>query len=378
MGEAIRRCVPERRAGGLQAIGDNCAVSDADFGMRLLEYLRARLREPALAYAEEPTRVSGGFDTRIFAFRLRSALPAYAGPLILRLLGPHDHPARALREAVTQNTLAELGYPAPRVLLASADVAPLGGAFLVMERLPGKALTEAGPITIGRVLVEMQSRLHALDADVLLRALEREDRASTASSGLSLDPGMMTRGGQLAQLERRIARGSLDGLGAGMAWLVARRPPEPERRVICHGDFHPYNILVSGTTVTGVIDWPNAVVADAACDVASTKSILSLAPLDMLEAPWALRWLIRGLRPVMINRYLAGYQRSRPLDSSALAYYEAFCCMRLLVRTAENRLRPGALNPLDASSFGDVLAVRFARLTGISPMLPPVKRIPGP
>jgi hypothetical protein len=51
--------------------------------------------------------------------------------------------------------------------------------------------------------------------------------------------------------------------------------------------------------------------------------------------------------------------------------------MRLLVRTAENRLRPGPLNPLDASSFGDALAARFASITGISPMLPPVKMIPG-
>jgi hypothetical protein len=32
-----------------------------------------------------------------------------------------------------QNALATLGYPAPRVLAASADPAPLGGGFLVMD-----------------------------------------------------------------------------------------------------------------------------------------------------------------------------------------------------------------------------------------------------
>jgi len=31
------------------------------------------------------------------------------------------------------------------------------------------------------------------------------------------------------------------------------------------------------------------------------------------------------------------------------------------------------LNPLDASSFGERLAVRFARITGIGPALPPVR-----
>ena len=80
-------------------------MPDADLGRRLLEYLRARLGDPALDFAEAPASVSGGFDTRIFAFRLRGAARAYAGPLILRLFGARDHPARALREAVTQNEL---------------------------------------------------------------------------------------------------------------------------------------------------------------------------------------------------------------------------------------------------------------------------------
>ncbi len=351
-------------------------MADADLGRGLLEYLRARLGEPGLEFSESPASVSGGFDTRIFAFRLRRAPPAYTGPLILRLLGPHDNPARALREAVTQNTLAELGYPAPRSLLATADLAPLGGAFLVMERLPGKALTEAGVFRIRRLLLEMQLRLHALDADVLLRALEREDMASAAAGGPALGRDAMTLGGHLGQLERRVARGSFDGLAAGIEWLLEHRPPEPGRRVICHGDFHPQNILVSGTVVTGVIDWPNAIVADAAYDVASTRTILSLTPVEVLAVPAALRWLIRRLRPVMVKRYLAAYERHRPLEPRALAYYEALSCMRLLVRTAENRSRPGPgpLNPLDASSFGEILAARFSRITGVSPGLPAVTK----
>jgi aminoglycoside phosphotransferase (APT) family kinase protein len=103
-----------------------------DLASALLDYLRARLDERGLELPEPLTPISGGFDTRIFAFRLRGAAPALAGPLILRLLGPQHDPARVLRERVTQNTLAGLGYPAPRVLLACPDAAPLGGAFLIM------------------------------------------------------------------------------------------------------------------------------------------------------------------------------------------------------------------------------------------------------
>jgi aminoglycoside phosphotransferase (APT) family kinase protein len=350
-------------------------VAEADLGRGLLAYLRARLAAPSLEFAEPPTSVTGGFDTRIFAFRLRRAPPAYEGPLILRLLGPRDNPARALREAVTQNTVADLGYPAPRSLLATADTAPLGGAFLIMERRPGHALSESPLFSIRRILLEAQLELHALDADVLLRALAREDLASRAAGGPALEPDLMAVGWHLAQLERRVTRGSLDGLAAAMAWLLEHRPPEPARRAICHGDFHPRNILVSGTDVTAVIDWPNAMIADPAYDVASTMTILGSTPVELLAVPAPLRWLIRCVRPIMVRRYLQGYRRRRALAPGSLAYYEALSGMRALIRTAENRAQKGRaeLNPLDASSFGETVAARFARLTGVSPLLPRVK-----
>jgi hypothetical protein len=49
--------------------------------------------------------------------------------------------------------------------------------------------------------------------------------------------------------------------------------------------------------------------------------------------------------------------------------------MRGFLRTAEARTaaRPGAvLNPLDASEFGERLSARFARITGVVPVLPRV------
>jgi aminoglycoside phosphotransferase (APT) family kinase protein len=94
---------------------------------------------------------------------------AFAGPLVLRVLGAQDPGARALREAVTQNTVASLGYPAPRTLLATADQSVLGGAFLIMERLSGEPLTKAGLFSVRRILLEMQLRLHALDADACFK-----------------------------------------------------------------------------------------------------------------------------------------------------------------------------------------------------------------
>ena len=67
-----------------------------------------------------------------------------------------------------------------------------------MERLPGQPLTKASLFSIRRILLEMQLKLHALDADVLLQALAREDLASVAAGGPALGREAMTVDGYLA------------------------------------------------------------------------------------------------------------------------------------------------------------------------------------
>src|SRR5262245_4775347 len=341
----------------------------------LLEHIRAELRVPGLGYAEPLTPITGGYDTRIFAFRLRGAAEPFSLPLILRVLGNQYPAARALSERATQNALAGLGYPAPRVLLASADPSILGGPFLVMERLAGRPLLDARWLGVASAMVEMQTRLHALDAEVLLQALDREGQASSLAGGPAISREAVTFDGHLARLERRIARGSLRSLEQAMAWLLEHRPTGEHRHVICHGDFHPQNILMTDGRVTGVIDWPNTVVADPAFDVASTRVLLGLVPVKLLGVPAPLRGLVEIARRIIVPRSVRGYQRRRPLDAARLTYHEALACMRGLVRTAEARLAPigeSGLNPLDASVFGERLGARFARITGVVPRLPAV------
>src|SRR5262249_61427209 len=122
--------------------------------------------------------------------------------------------APPLRGAVTQNPAAPLGSPAPRSLLATADRSVLGGAFLIMERLPGEPLTKSGLFTVRRILLDMQWRLHALNSEALLQALARADRASVSTGGPALGWETMTIDGHLARLEHR-------GGGAGPAGLSA-------------------------------------------------------------------------------------------------------------------------------------------------------------
>ncbi len=314
-------------------------------GRGLVAHLRSALAAPALDLAEPPVALTGGFDTEIYAVRLRDAPPAFAGPLVLRMLRPHHDPARALREEATQNAVAALGFPAPRVLLA-ATTAPLGAPFVLMERLPGRPLMETRVVGMGTRLAELQVRLHALDPATLARAL--------GPSG--------TFEGYLDAFAARIARAKLDELAPLLAWLRARRPP-PAAPAICHGDFHPQNVLVEHGRATGVLDWPNALVAEPAFDVASTFNILRFVPVGLTSMPAAVRWVVRAAQPLLAQGYLAAYRRRRPIDGARLAYYRVAAALRALVRAAETqRGLAGPPTGLDTSSYAARLLAYAGRV----------------
>jgi aminoglycoside phosphotransferase (APT) family kinase protein len=284
------------------------------------------------------------------------------------MLSPAHDPARALRERATQNALAGLGYPVPRVLAACVDRAPLGAGFLVMERAAGRPLLDARRPGVAWTLAETHARLHALNPEPVLRALDDEGRAA----GWGFDRDTVSFEGHLASLDRRIQAGGLDGLADGMSWLLGRAPGASGRRVICHGDFHPQNVLAVDGRVTAVLDWPNMVVAEPEYDVASTRVILTRTPVALFPVRAALRPLLAAGRRILVARYLAVYRKRRPLDRARLPYFEAAACMRGLVRVAAARAAGDTtLSPLDASSFGERLAARFGRVSGVRVTLPP-------
>jgi len=69
--------------------------------------------------------------------------------------------------------------------------------------------------------------------------------------------------------------GRLD-LVAAAGWLQEHQPPSaPE--VICHGDLHPFNLLVAAGGAVTVLDWSAGLLAPAAYDVAFTGLVLGRA-----------------------------------------------------------------------------------------------------
>ena len=130
--------------------------------------------------------------------------------------------------------------------------------------------------------------------------------------------------------------------------------------------------MVDGAAVSGVLDWPNAVLAEPAFDVAATLNILRRVPAGV-AVPGPRRWLAAAAQRLLAARYLAGHRRRRPVDPTRLAYYEVAAALRALVRGGEiRRGAPGAPPPsaLDRSPYAARLLARAARITGLEPSLP--------
>jgi aminoglycoside phosphotransferase (APT) family kinase protein len=85
----------------------------------------------------------------------------------------------------------------------------------------------------------------------------------------------------------------------------------PESDTLCHGDFHPENVLLAGTGPV-IIDWEGSMHADPAADVANTCLVIRSA-LMIGSGPDA--WLMRQVARRFEQVYLSTYWRNHgPID----------------------------------------------------------------
>jgi aminoglycoside phosphotransferase (APT) family kinase protein len=310
------------------------AVEPNNIAGELLARMRAEPGCEDGVYAEAPAEIMGGYDTQIFSFRLNGAAAPWDGPLILRLFRP-GYGDRPRIEIAVQNAVADLGYPCPRVLLSGGEGRIGGRAFVVMERVGGKRLidyvTRPGRMTLRATptLAEAHTRLHSLDA--------REFRERLIAHGLT-DPDLqaMTFDAEFADLASVVASLRVEALTQAMDWLRAQRPTV-RPAVICHGDFHPANVMLEADGTYHIIDWTLMRFADAEYDIGRSVILWRRAPIDRALVGGPVRVLIGLGRRILLFRYRRLYRQRRPIDGARLRYYEAFDALRVVAMTFVGR-----------------------------------------
>jgi len=327
---------------------------------QLIGLLRA---EPGFEDAElagAPQPLTGGFWASMSLLRLAGVAPP-ADTLVLRVM---PDPAFAAKETVFHRETAAQGLPVPAIRLAGGAGGGLGGAFILMDRAPGRMPLEGlgGAAAIRRLpslarrlpdlLGQVTAALHALDPAPVQAAL--------ASSGVDApsDPS-----GFLALLSEAAGRLGRADLRAAARWL-ASHPPPPGRQVVAHGDLHPFNLLIDGGRWT-LLDWTTALIAHPEYDLAFTKLMLRHPPL---AAPAPLRKVIAAAGAGLARRFAAAYQRaggSVP-DQQSLDWYTSLHALRILTELDgwrhDSAGSDHAHHPWTAVS--SVAAVALSRTTG--------------
>jgi aminoglycoside phosphotransferase (APT) family kinase protein len=265
------------------------------------------------------TPADGGMTTFIWFGRLRGDdLPdPFRGPLALRVFGDVGEDVTLEREHAILDFVVARGYPAPTPLAAvkSVDPAnPVGLPWMVLPHLPGDPLASVmvkGLLSVParvRELAALQARLHAMPIA----------GCPLPENGPLVDRWFVKRGAEIDGVATTRSSAVFDTLRR-KAGIV--RDEEP---VVCHGDFHPLNVLSDhrdGTWHHVVIDWTDAVVGDLHFDVARTLGIFRVAAIAASSN--AERIALRVAAPHLVRIYRRAYERAHPLEPDRLAYWSA-------------------------------------------------------
>ena len=237
---------------------------------------------------------------------------------VLKLFRAERPAAWIENEAAAMNAVRAAGGPAPE---ARGIVREEGRPGLLMERVAGQdMLTLLGKKpwmlwSYGRILGEAHATLHAVVAPPQLPPHKQRLRMHIEAAAAE------------APEHRALAEFVLAALDA---------LPQGDR--ICHGDYHPGNVLLTGRGPV-VIDWPAATSGDPHADVARALLILDISNPPP-GSPALVMMLARYARRILRSRYLAAYRRKRPLDDALVA--------RWRVPVAAARLHDGIEDERDA------------------------------
>ena len=294
----------------------NTVSFDPQDGDRVAERLLHELTPqwPTVIIASVPEYVSAATSTWVWFVDLSGTdLPStLRGSQVLRIFRP-DQAEQTSMEVALGATLASLGYPVANVLWTGT----LAGTHpaVLQRRLPGAMAMDSLKTTRVKSTIDGMARLQA-----------RLHRLPTTSFDLCKLSAEDYLADDLAR--RRAHVSAVDPTGT-WEWLCRTAPTmSTSDNVVCHGDFHPLNVLIDATGSMGVVDWTDACIADRHHDVGRTTSLYSLAYV-LADSPVE-RMALRAMRKRIVAWHLKSYEAEARLavDPRRLAWWQAVHAFR--------------------------------------------------
>ena len=194
-----------------------------------------------------------------------------------------EHEARVTR------LVGQAGVSAPAV----EEMVEINGRYgLVYERVSGRPMLHmlmARPWSLAqyaRLLAELHVKMHRIEA--LPGLPSQHQKLSDKIQAVDILPPEL----------RKRALNMLADL--------------PEGKQLCHGDFHPDNVLMTEKGLV-IIDWIDATNGNPVADVARSSLLMTQAPIPVHHS---MRWILDVGRKQFHRMYLRHYFRLRPGDQA--------------------------------------------------------------
>jgi len=200
----------------------------------------------------------------------------------------------AEQEAAITRDVRRAGLPVPAV---EGVIEVNGRPGIVFERVEGPSMLRAAPARPWMLVrwAHLLAELHAAMHDCAIPSLPAQRQQMEQQIGCA------------GQLSPELRQAALDAL--------ARLP---DSSALCHGDFHPDNVLMSPQGPI-VIDWDGATRGNPAADVARTSLMIRTG--HPTPRP-ALAWLVERFRRPFHSLYMKKYASLRTVDTRELAAWE--------------------------------------------------------
>ncbi len=266
----------------------------------------------------EPGEGVGG--RRVIAEGREAVLYDWDDGLVLRLMRSQDAGQAVADSSAASEAARSAGVSTPRVVdVIEIDDRPAQ----ILERIDGPDLfahLAANPLRLPKVastLAAVHVQLHQVVAPAELASTH--ERLSSRIQESDLVPAAV----------RRRALDALEDLPVG--------------EVICHGDFHPGNVLLGGAGPV-LIDWTGATRGDPTADFARTRLMLQVGELPP-GSPAAIRALAAIGRHTLWKLYDRSYRRARVVEPDLADHWTIVVAANRLTEAIESE-RPALLDTL--------------------------------
>jgi Ser/Thr protein kinase RdoA (MazF antagonist) len=198
-------------------------------------------------------RLPGGAACDVFVIEV--ARDHEVGSVVLKIFPP-DNAGSATFEWAALTTAVQAPIPTTEPIAFDEGGGWFGTPSIVMSRVPGSPVWEPTDVAEWtRQLALSLARIH-----------------ETAAGRV---PPSLTRP---AIWQRWTPEGLPSGLAESVQIVLARLTESTSESGLCHGDFHPGNVLFEGSVASGVVDWVSARWGPTLSDVGRCRSALSIWP----------------------------------------------------------------------------------------------------